>query len=771
MFTDFFSPHNSKTLLAMIPLLPLLGFVINGVWGKKLSARGSGAIACAMILTSFLCAATLFYNTFMGEHASGEVRAHLLTWFNSDLLDVNLALRLDQLSAIMILVITGVGSLIHIYSVGYMEHDKGHWRFFAYLNLFCFAMLCLVLGDNLLVMFLGWEGVGLCSYLLIGFWYNDINKSSAGRKAFVANRVGDLGFLIGMFLIAYHFGTLTFTEINASPEMNPANSDILTAACLFLFVGATGKSAQIPLFVWLPDAMAGPTPVSALIHAATMVTAGVYMIARLNPAFALSPDAGEVIAIVGGVTALFAASIALVQNDIKKVLAYSTVSQLGFMFMAAGVGAYSFAVFHLVTHAFFKALLFLGSGSVIHSLEHGYGHGNVDAQDMRLMGGLRHKMPITFIVMMAGALALAGIIPFAGFFSKDEILLSASHSNTLVYALGVLAAAMTAFYTARMMAMTFWGKFRGSEKVWAHCHESPKVMWIPLAILAFCATFAGLLNLPHNFAHHKDHFVQFLAPVFEGAEAKKLEAEIYHEYHKEELSVDERAAFEARLQALDYEIQPADPILNSNTAIHAQVKGTPAAGEELNDIQFAAARIAKALHSEDAELVLTESIPQAAKSGDWFAQEAVVKVAEHAHKHQADHHKGIWQNMIISGLIAIIMFFIGWRMYMRDDSLDKAKKRAEGGMKHVYKLLLNKYYVDEIYEKLILKPIRVVASVAWVFLDMIVIDTMGVNGPAFATGALGHTLRRIQTGLVTTYLYWFAAGVIGILLYMVASGS
>ena len=395
---------------------------------------------------------------------------------------------MDAFSLLWLLFVTGIGSLIHIYSISYMHDDENQYKFFAYLNLFVFFMITLVIGNNLLVMFIGWEGVGLCSYLLIGFWYKNQPYNDAAKKAFIMNRIGDLGFLIGMFIIAALFSTLNYAEIKSAVTAGDANSALLGLAALCLFIGACGKSAQLPLYTWLPDAMAGPTPVSALIHAATMVTAGIFMVTRMNFLFDLTPDVQNIIAIVGAITALVAASIGLLQNDIKKVLAYSTVSQLGLMFLALGLGAYTVAVFHVITHAFFKACLFLGSGSVIHGL-----HGE---QDMRKMGGLRKAMPITFWTMMISTLAIAGIFPFAGFWSKDEILMVAFGHNKALWIVASIASIMTAFYMFRLMYLTFFREFRGTEEQKHHLHESPKLITIPLVILAVLAVIGGAINLP-----------------------------------------------------------------------------------------------------------------------------------------------------------------------------------------------------------------------------------------------------------------------------------
>jgi NADH-quinone oxidoreductase subunit L len=419
----------------------------------------------------------------------------------------------------MLLIITGIGSLIHIYSTGYMSHDAGFAKFFAYLNLFVFFMLLLVLGSNYVIMFIGWEGVGLCSYLLIGFWYSNGAYADAAKKAFIMNRIGDLGFLIGVFLIISTFGSVTFTEIFPKAESMISGDATLTLITIMLFIGAAGKSAQLPLFTWLPDAMAGPTPVSALIHAATMVTAGIYMIARSNILFTLSPITLSIIAIVGLATAIIAAIIALTQTDIKKVLAYSTVSQLGYMFLGLGVGAYTGAFFHVLTHAFFKALLFLGAGSVIHAMS--------DEQDMRNMGGLRKKLPITFFTMLMGTIAISGLPPFAGFFSKDEILAHVYEHNKILWVIGVLGAMLTAFYMFRMMFLTFWGNFRGSEEQKSHLHESPVSMTIPLIVLAVLSVFGGLIGVPEVLGG--SHWLaSYLAPVFEGSGTRMSELALDH---------------------------------------------------------------------------------------------------------------------------------------------------------------------------------------------------------------------------------------------------
>jgi NADH-quinone oxidoreductase subunit L len=526
----------SSDLLKWIPLLPLIGFAINGVWyaffqtGPKSKAAGAaipGAIATLAIFGSFLISVRVFLQLKGMEEHARLVSESLFSWIRvGNDLNLEMALRVDSLSTLFTLVITGVGTLIHLYSVGYMGHDATPGKFFAYLNLFCFAMLMLVMGSSLPILFLGWEGVGLCSYLLIGYWYTDIEKASAGKKAFIANRVGDFGFILGMFLIYTHFGTLDFAtlieKLGQSDFVGAINPAAITATCLLLFLGCTGKSAQIPLYVWLPDAMAGPTPVSALIHAATMVTSGIYLVARLNALFALSPTAMTVMAVIGGLTAFFAATIAIAQRDIKKVLAYSTVSQLGYMFLACGVGAPAAGVFHVITHAFFKALMFLGAGSVIHGMH--------EEQDIMKMGGLKSKMPVTFITFLVGWIAICGIPPFAGFFSKDEILWNAfanPHGSKALWLLGLVTAMMTAFYMTRMFYLTFLGKPRFDEKhlgkpghdhshgghginhepeddghghghhAKAGVHESPAVMTIPLVILAIASIVGGFMGIPH----------------------------------------------------------------------------------------------------------------------------------------------------------------------------------------------------------------------------------------------------------------------------------
>ena len=478
---------NTNIALVLV-LAPLLGFLINVFFGKSLGKSLSGIIGTLSVVVSFI--ATAYF--FGGIAAQPEgIHISLFDWIQISNFKVDFGFQLDQLSILWLLFVTGIGSLIHLYSISYMHDDENMHKFFAYLNLFIFFMITLVIGSNLLVMFIGWEGVGLCSYLLIGFWHKNQEFNDAAKKAFIMNRIGDLGLLIGIFILGSLFSTVDFTTLKTAITTAPDYNDFWFAvAALALFIGACGKSAQIPLYTWLPDAMAGPTPVSALIHAATMVTAGIFMITRLNFLFDLVPSVQSIIAVVGAVTALVAATIGLVQNDIKKVLAYSTVSQLGLMFLALGLGAYEVAVFHVITHAFFKACLFLGSGSVIHAL-----HGE---QDMRKMGGLKKAMPITFITMLVASLAISGVPLFSGFFSKDEILLVAFHHNIPLWVVASVASIMTAFYMFRLMFLTFFQEFRGTAEQKHHLHESPSLITFPLIVLAILATIGGLISLPGN---------------------------------------------------------------------------------------------------------------------------------------------------------------------------------------------------------------------------------------------------------------------------------
>ena len=526
--------HEGAWLLGVIVALPLLGAIFNGILGPKLRTQVVTAAGVGSVTLSAVLAWVCFFQLLGEDPHNRALELTLFPWIHVGTLEIDFSLWLDPLSAVMLLIITNVGALIHLYSVGYMKGDPGYWRYFAYLNLFIFSMLCLVLGGNLIVLFLGWEGVGLCSYLLIGFWYENRDFAKAGKKAFITNRVGDFGFALGMMLLFCLFGTLEPAAINgALAEGLPVGMKpiMIEVAALALFVGATGKSAQIPLFVWLPDAMAGPTPVSALIHAATMVTAGVYMIARLNGLFFHAEFASHTVLVIGAATALFAATIGLVQNDIKKVLAYSTVSQLGFMFVAMGAGAWTIGIFHLMTHAFFKACLFLGSGSVILAMHH--------QQDMRFYGGLSKFMPKTYWTFLAATLAISGIFPFAGFFSKDEILWNAFASErgaTVVYLVVLAAAFCTAFYMFRIMHMTFWGEHRGDPGGHGHGHddddhshddhghggdpkESPWTMTVPLIVLGVLSLVGGFVGIPHligsRIGHIPNLLHDWLHPVFE----------------------------------------------------------------------------------------------------------------------------------------------------------------------------------------------------------------------------------------------------------------
>lgn len=494
-------------LVYLVPLFPLLGFLVNGLFRKSLSKQLIGIIGSGAMLASFVVSLLVFFDVKNG----GGATVQLFNFIHVGSLVIPFEFLVDPLSSLFLLIITGIGFLIHLYSTAYMhEEEPMHFgRYFAYLNLFVFSMLLLVLGGNYVVMFIGWEGVGLCSYLLIGFWFKNNNYNAAAKKAFIMNRIGDLGFLLAVFWLIVKLGTVSYASVFAAvAQLSTTDITIITT---LLFVGAMGKSAQIPLYTWLPDAMAGPTPVSALIHAATMVTAGIYMIARSNILYTMAPATQTLVAIVGLSTAIFAATIALKQNDIKKVLAYSTVSQLGYMFLGLGVGAYTGAVFHVMTHAFFKALLFLGAGSVIHAMHH--------EQDITKMGGLKSKLPITHITFLLGCLAIAGVPPFAGFFSKDEILMAAYNANPVFYYVGMGGALLTAFYMFRLYSLTFLGSFRGTAHQQEHLHESPAAMTIPLMVLAFFAVVAGFVGIPELFAPDAHALEHFLAPVFAGSTA------------------------------------------------------------------------------------------------------------------------------------------------------------------------------------------------------------------------------------------------------------
>ena len=638
--------------------LPFLGFLINGLIAFVRPAMKGAvtAVGIGVMGMAFGLAAGIF-GTMAGAHLTEPYVINLWSWMSTGELSLAAALQLDQLSITMVMVVTGVGTLIHIFSIGYMHDDPGYARYFAYLNLFVAFMLVLVLGASFPVLFVGWEGVGLCSYLLIGFWFTDAAKAAAGLKAFIVNRIGDAAFLIAMFLLWKSLGTLTFTGVDAGAHVLRGTSTA-TVIALLLFIGCCGKSAQIPLYTWLPDAMAGPTPVSALIHAATMVTAGVFLVARANILFAYSPTAMEVVSGVGALTALFAATIALRQWDIKKVLAYSTVSQLGYMFIGVGTAAYAAGVFHLITHAFFKALLFLGAGSVIHAMHHAYHHSHKhdDPQDMRNMGGLRQYMPWTFRTMWVATLAIAGIPPLAGFFSKDEILAGAfarGHDSAFFYGvwvLGLIAALLTAFYMARMMIFTFHGPNRTGEAERSHLHEQPWVMTGPLVVLAALTILGGLINLP---------------------------------------------AFLPGAGALHHWLEPV---------VH---HGTEVAGEA---------------------------------------------------------HLAPTTEYLLIGLAVLIGAGGIWLAFnrLKPEALVPASQApAEQGFARV---LYHKYYVDEIYDAVIVRPLVWFSrNVLWKVFDGGLIDGLLVNGTAFVARTTGWLGTRFQTGQLSTYAVLFVVGVLAIL--------
>ena len=644
----------SNLNLWLIPVLPLAGAAINGFLGKKSSRTAVSTIGLVFSGAAFAWALSVALRVSIDSLPYQEYVAH---WIRSGNFSADFALYLDQLSLIMLLVVTGVGFLIHIYSVGYMWDDPSYYRFFTYLNLFMFFMLTLILANNYLLMFIGWEGVGLASYLLIGFWFTKDSAASAGKKAFIVNRIGDFGFLIGLFLIIQHFGALDFTKVFAqvtpiAPEA--AGAGLLTTIGILLMVGACGKSAQIPLYVWLPDAMEGPTPVSALIHAATMVTAGVYMVARSHVIFERAPMALMVVAVIGTLTALFAATIGVAQTDIKKVLAYSTVSQLGYMFMACGVGAFSAGIFHLMTHAFFKGLLFLAAGSVIHAVG--------GEQDMRQMGGLRSYIPWTFMTMGIATLAIAGIPPFAGFWSKDEILwkaFSSEHGSWVFWLIGIVTAFITSFYMFRLLFMTFFGDYRGS-KVDDHGHddhghgeprESPMVMLIPLMILALLSAVGGLVGIGNRFEH-------FLEPVFGSGVA-------------------------------------------ADSAGEAASRGT--------------------------ELLL----------------------------------------MGISVVVAFSGAILAWVFYVSQPDLPQKIADALGGF---YEAVVNKYYVDELYARLFVKPlIDGSTSILWQGVDRKVIDD-SVNSAADGARHVSDEVRHVQSGNLRSYAGWITAGSAAVIAYMIWMG-
>jgi NADH-quinone oxidoreductase subunit L len=629
----------------LIPALPLIGFLFSILFGKRVPKSIVASVASVAILVPFLLTVAIFI-PFASSPDSEAIRILLGEWIHIGKLSVNYSFQLDQLSLMMMLVITGVGFLIHVYSVGYMHDDPGFHRFFAYLNLFIFFMLILVMGSNYIMLFIGWEGVGLCSYLLIGFWYKNPEYNKAANKAFIMNRIGDLALLLGIFLLYLRFSTFEYNRISHEAMEIAMGDPIIRNATILLFVGAIGKSAQLPLFTWLPDAMAGPTPVSALIHAATMVTAGVYLIIRSNVLFSLAPFTQEIILIVGLCTVLFAASIGLKQNDIKKVLAYSTVSQLGYMFFALGLGAYSAAYFHLFTHAFFKALLFLGSGSVIHAMS--------GEQDIRKMGGLKKFLPVTHLTFLIGTIAIAGIPPLAGFFSKDQILASAFAHNPVLWILGVGGALMTAFYMFRLYYLTFFGSFRGTHEQEHHLHESPKTMTIPLIILAICSVVAGFVNIPEVLGgnHWLDRFFE--------------------------------------------------PILAGSNLI---VEGM-------------------------------------------------------AHEHLSHALEIILMAVSVTAVLGVIGY--AWIRYKKNGHVPAADGEAIPALE---KLLVNKYYIDELYDTIVSKPVLSASKGIYRFLELNVIDRI-VNGVGQAVVLGSRTARFLQTGNVGFYIF---AMVISILVILAAN--
>jgi len=646
-------------LLWLIPILPFLGAALNGVLGPRVSKGTTTAVALGAPLASLLVVLWTIWQ-YVGSAGYPEAFVQTLYPWSVGELSIDVAFMMDPLAAVMAFVVTFVGFLIHVYSVGYMSHEKGYQRYFVYLNLFMGAMLLLVLGANYLITFVGWEGVGLCSYLLIGYYYDEEFPPFAGKKAFIVNRIGDFAFLVGLFALVTTFGTLDYGTIFGKIEANPEavggqyllGLSLASFVGLCLFVGAMGKSAQIPLFVWLPDAMAGPTPVSALIHAATMVTAGVFMVARSNAIFQLAPGVSLFVAAIGATTAIFAATIGLAQTDIKKVLAYSTVSQLGYMFLAAGLGAYTAAIFHLATHAFFKALLFLGSGSVIHAMG--------GEQDMRQMGGLKKKLPVTYWTFLVATLAISGIPPLAGFFSKDEILAAAvGQERWVLYGIGLFTAGLTACYMFRAVYLTFHGTFRGTEEQAHHVHESPPVMTGPLVILAIGAAVAGFAGIPAVFGE-----------IFGGGEDVNW---IHHFLHP-----------------VYAEVQHAEP--------HHMAVGT--------EIFF----------------------------------------------------------IVLSVVVAVIGIFVASRFYGGKTGLSKGKQMAER-FPAVHRLLTNKYYVDEIYDAVIIRPLARISRFFWKGVDGKVIDG-SIHLGAYLAELTGDLGRLTTTGNVRNYALYFFLGIVVLLTWV-----
>ena len=748
--------------LGWIVLLPLLGFTFNILLGRRMPVAVIHGVAVGSVAGSFLLSVVGFLHLRTLEPAARTITQTLWQWIalggkmGLPSLDVDVAFTLDPLSAIMLLIVSGVGMLIHIYSIGYMKGDDGYWRFFSYLNLFSFAMLVLVLSDNVLLMFVGWEGVGLCSYLLIGFWFTHLPNTTAGNKAFIVNRIGDFGFLIGTMILfwgtahlAHGHGTLNFGDLNhlavLLKDTRFFGAPLLDVACICLFVGACGKSAQIPLYVWLPDAMAGPTPVSALIHAATMVTAGVYMMARLSHLFVLAPSALIVVATVGAVTALFSATIGLVQNDIKKVLAYSTVSQLGYMVLAIGSMAFSAGVFHLMTHAFFKACLFLGSGSVILAMHH--------EQDMRKMGGLRKYMPITYVTFLISTIAIAGIPPFAGFFSKDEILWKAWELGAVtpwyrvLWLFGLLGAILTAFYMFRLLAMTFLGESRADEHTRSHLKEQPATVTLPLVILAGLAVVGGLVGIPHALGG-SNRIHGWLEPVVAAA-----------------------PAMHAASAGEGFSLVPAALAQEEQTDGHRQ----PGDGENMAETHEAAAE---------------QGEHDAAGHGDRDAAgQRELAVAGHGEHAAAVHGAPVdpmeYVLMALSVLAAALSGLGAlWIYTKRPDLPARWRTRASG----LHKLIYNKYYVDEFYQATVINGVlglmrllrgfdekvidgivngTAVVTKGFAFLsgwiDTLFVDGM-VNGVAALCRGIGDGLRRFQTGRIQAYAYAIVTGIVILIL-------
>ncbi|MDZ4803564.1 MAG: NADH-quinone oxidoreductase subunit L [Candidatus Eisenbacteria bacterium] len=661
----------------LIPFLPLAGFLITGLFQKWLNEKSAGLIASAAVGAAFVLAVISFFGLLSLPADQRVVHHTISSWIEAGRFNAPLAFLLDPLSMVMVLVITGVGFLIHVYSIGYMHGDSGVKRFFSYLNLFTFAMLVLVLADNLLLLFVGWEGVGLCSYLLIGYWYEKKSATDAGKKAFIVNRIGDFGFLLATALVFWTLGTVNFREIaERAPGLLEVGGGMITAITLLFFLGATGKSAQLPLYTWLPDAMEGPTPVSALIHAATMVTAGVYLLARTQLLYTMAPLTMFVVLVIGMATAIFAGSIGLAQTDIKKVLAYSTVSQLGFMFAACGVGAFAAAIFHLVTHAFFKALLFLGSGSVIHGL-----HGE---QEMPKMGGLKDKMPTTFRVFLIGGLALSGVPIFAGFFSKDEILWEVFASgNVIPWVVLAIAALFTAFYTTRAIILTFYGQPR-DRHLYDHAHESPAVMTVPLVILAVLSTIGGLLGIPLLAGGQR--LKAWLSPVLGGGHAAAPAA---------------HGAAEVATHAAEVATRSAAP--------HASTFHYPGLLSPFG-------------HDTTLEMIL----------------------------------------IVVSVAIALIGIFLATRLYAGDASAAEKLRLSWGGL---HRLLANKYFVDELYNAIVVRPIKLLSDFFWQIVDVRGIDG-AVNGVGTFLRGTGDELRRWQTGLAQNYAVAIVFGTLLILAFV-----